>query len=279
MKNLLEKTNRFFTKMKKDRVSECAAECAYFTILAFIPFIIFLITLIQYFRLDEGLINFVVKELFPTSMQDLINNIIIEAHSKSSGTISIAIVITLWSAGKGFFALCKGLRIIYKVEDDKPTLLKRVEGSVYTLIFIFSIIVLLVVGVFGNSIYHFVNEKFEVAGIIISKILKVRTFLFMIGLFVLFLFIYSFIPRHKRKMSTQIVGAIFTSIAWYIISLIFSMYVDIFKGFSNTYGSLATIILIMMWVYFCMYIILIGAEINCIVQEYKHKMLSSKNKF
>ena len=64
MKNLLEKTNRFFTKVKKDRVSECAAECAYFTILAFIPFIIFLITLIQYFRLDEGLIKLVVKNYF-----------------------------------------------------------------------------------------------------------------------------------------------------------------------------------------------------------------------
>lgn len=278
MKSLFEKISRFFAKLKKDKVSECAAECAYFTILSFIPFIIFLISLIQYFRLDEGLISFVVTELFPTSMQDLINNIILEAHSKSFSTVSIAIVITLWSAGKGFFALCKGLRNIYKVEDDKPNLLKRIEGSIYTLIFIFSIILLLVVRVFGNSIYEWIRIKFDVAGIIVSKILRFRTFIFMIGLFILFLFIYSFIPHHRKKVRTQIVGAAFASIGWYVTSWIFSIYVDIFKGFSNTYGSLTTIILIMMWVYFCMYVILIGAEINDLIQEYKHKMLNSKNK-
>lgn len=262
--------------MKEDRVSECSAECAYFTILSFIPFLIFLITLIQYFNLDESFIDFVIKELFPTSMQDLINNIVIEAHTKSAGTISIAIIITLWSAGRGFFALCKGLRYIYKVEDDKPNLLKRFEGSLYTLIFIFSIILLLVFRVFGNSIYKFINSKFEIAGIIISNILRFRAFIFMIGVFILFLFIYGFIPHHRKKMRTQIVGSAFTSIAWYITSWVFSIYVDLFKGFSNTYGSLTTIILIMMWVYACMYIILLGAEINYLIQEYKYKMLDVK---
>ena len=124
-----------------------------------------------------------------------------------------------------------------------------------------------------------INDKFEIAGMFISKILKFRTFIFMIGLFIFFLLIYSFIPRHKKKIRTQIVGSAFASISWYIISWIFSVYVDIFRGFSNTYGSLTTIILIMMWLYFCMYFILIGAEINDLIQEYKYKMLDAKEKF
>ena len=277
MKNIIEKFNKFFMKIKKDRVSECAAECAYFTILSFIPFIIFLISLIQFLKLDDGLINFIIKELFPKNMHDMINNIVIEAHSKSFTTVSIAILITLWSAGKGFFALCKGLRNIYKVEDDKPNLLKRIEGSIYTLIFILSIIVLLVLGVFGNSIYEWIYAKFDIAGIILSKILRFRTFIFMIGLFILFLFIYSFIPHHKKKMKTQVVGAAFSSIGWYVTSLIFSIYVDIFKGFSNTYGSLTSIILIMMWVYVGMYVILLGAEFNELIQIYNDTNVNRKN--
>lgn len=277
MKSFFEKIKRFFSKLKEDKVSESAAECAYFTILAFIPFIIFLISIIQFFNLDESSINFFVREIFPTSMQGLIFNIILEAHSKSIGTISIAIIITLWSAGKGFFSLCKGLRTIYKVKGTKPNIFVRLEGCVYTLIFILAIVLLLVVRVFGNSIYNLISSKYEIAGNIISHILKLRTLFMLVLLFVLFLLIYRYIPKHKKKIGTQIIGAIFTSVAWYVTSWIFSMYVDIFTGFSNTYGSLTTIILILMWVYYCMYIILVGAEINFLVQEYRFKMLDSNN--
>ena len=275
MKVVFERIKRFFYKMKKDKVSECAAECAYFTILAFIPFTIFLISLIQYFNLDESSINFFVREVFPTNMRELIYDIIDEAHSKTLGTISIAIVITLWSAGKGFYSICKGLRNIYKIEENKPNLLVRLEGTIYTLIFIILVFFLLIVRVFGNSIYVLISNKFEVAGIVISNILKLRTVFFVLALFILFLLIYSFVPRHKMKIRTQVVGAAFTAIAWYLTSCAFSLYVDVFKGFSNTYGSLTTIILIMMWVYTCMYIILIGAEINSLVREYKYKMLNN----
>ncbi len=275
MKKITEKIKRFFYKLKDDKVSECAAECAYFTILAFIPFIIFLISLIQYFNLDESSITFFVREVFPANMRELIYNIIDEAHSKTLGTISIAIIITLWSAGKGFYSICKGLRNIYNIEENKPNLLIRLEGTIYTLIFIILVFFLLIIRVFGNSIYILISSKFEVAGNIISYILRLRTIFFVLALFVLFLLIYRFVPRHKMGMKTQIVGAAFTAIAWYITSWVFSVYVDVFKGFSNTYGSLTTIILIMMWVYTCMYIILVGAEINNLIREYKYKMLNN----
>ena len=278
MKDLIEKISRFFYKLKEDKISACSAECAYFTILAFIPFIIFLISIIQFFNLDENSINFFITEIFPSSMHELIFNIILEARSKSVGTVSVAAIITLWSAGRGFFALCKGLRNIYKVEERKPNLLIRLEGSIYTLIFIFAIILLLVVRVFGNAINNLISSKFEIAGNIISFILKFRTLIMIFMLFTIFLLIYRYIPRHKKKIGTQVFGAAFSATAWYITSWAFSVYVDVFKGFSNTYGSLTTIILIMMWLYACMYIILVGAELNFLLQEYKFKMLNSNSK-
>ena len=73
---------------------------------------------------------------------------------------------------------------------------------------------------------------------------------------------YRFVPGHKQGFKKQIPGAIVATLGWYIISWIFSIYLDTFKGFSVMYGSLTTIVLAMMWVYFCMYIILIGAEVN-----------------
>ena len=49
--------------------------------------------------------------------------------------------------------------------------------------------------------------------------------------------------------------------------MIFSVYLDIFKGFSSMYGSLTTIVLIMLWLYCCMYILLLGGEVNVILRD------------
>lgn len=62
-------------------------------------------------------------------------------------------------------------------------------------------------------------------------------------------------------------GAAFSAVGWMIVSWIFSVYLDIFKGFSSMYGSLTTIVLIMLWLYFCMYILLLGGEVNMILRD------------
>ena len=72
-------------------------------------------------------------------------------------------------------------------------------------------------------------------------------------------------PRHKVTLISQSYGAIFGAIALNIISFIFSQYLNIFKGFSITYGSLTTLMLIMMWTYSCFYTVLLGAELNKLV--------------
>jgi len=269
VENLLKKVNRCFDKFKEDYVSEYTAECAYYTILSFIPFIIFFITLIQYTNVDKETIFFIIREMIPTTMHDMILGIIDEVYSKSVGTMSIAVLVALWSSGKGFFSLCKGLRKIYKVETPKTNTIMRIEGTIYSLIFILAIVMFLVMLVLGNRINNIVIQKFEAFSIVTTFILKIRIFILIILTFILFLFIYKFVPKHKLKLRTQVYGALFTSIAWYIISWVFSIYINIFDGFSNTYGSLTSIILIMMWVYTCMYVILVGAEINTLVREYK----------
>ena len=74
--------------------------------------------------------------------------------------------------------------------------------------------------------------------------------------------IYKFLPNRKAKFVKQIPGSVFSAIAWMVVSWVFSVYVDIFQGFSSMYGSLTTIVLIMLWMYFCMYSILLGGELN-----------------
>lgn len=267
MESILKKCVDISNKLKKDHVSEYAAECAYFTILSFIPFIIFFITLIQYTNVDKESIYYWLRQAVPTTAQDMILGIVDEVYAKSIKTISVAAIFALWSASKGFYYLSRGLRKIYNTEKSKLTAIVRFEGLMYTLIFVVSIIVFLVIMVFGKRIHNLMLNKFEHISFITGFILKIR-WIILIGLmFFIFLIIYKFIPKHKAKLKTQVYGALFSSIAWYISSWVFSIYIDVFDGFSNTYGSLTSIILIMMWVYVCMYIILLGAELNTFLLE------------
>ena len=70
-----------------------------------------------------------------------------------------------------------------------------------------------------------------------------------------------------------ILGSIFCSLGWLVISFVFSMYLTIFKGFSGLYGSMTAIILVMLWLYFCMYVMLLGGLINCIWVDAKRDIL------
>lgn len=271
MKSLLNKIKYISDKMKDDHIGEYAAECAYFTILSFIPFIIFFLTLIQFTNVDKESIFYWIRQIIPTTMEDIILGTIDEVYTKSVGTISVAAVIALWSASKGFYYLSKGLRRIYNTEKSKLTAIVRLEGLLYTLIFVVAIISFLVIMVFGKRIHKLVLTYFKAASFITTWILKIRGFTLIILMFIIFLIIYRVIPKHKMGLKAQTVGAIFSSVAWYVSSWIFSEYIDIFQGFSNTYGSLTSIILIMMWVYVCMYIILLGAEINVLLYKKKVK--------
>ena len=75
----------------------------------------------------------------------------------------------------------------------------------------------------------------------------------------------------KTTLRKQLPGAFFTACGWMALSFIFSVYLDIFKGFTNMYGSFTTIILVMLWLYTCMYIILLGGEINAILEGVKSR--------
>ena len=249
-------------RLREDHISEFAAECAYYTLLSIVPFIIFFITLIQFMMLDKKIILSWIGQFVPSNMYTFIINIIEEVYSRSLNTVSISLIIALWSASKGFYALCKGLKNIYRASEKKSNFMIRLEGFAFTLLFIIILIVVMIFFIFGNRIHNFILKYFFSYGKITSFLLRFRILFTITLLFFTFLLLYRFIPRHKVSFKSQILGAVFSSIAWIISSFVFSVYIDIFKGFSNTYGSLSSIIAVMMWIYVCMYIILLGAEIN-----------------
>ena len=256
-----DKIKQLFEDMENDHIGEYTAQCAYYLILSFIPFIMLLLTLIQYTSIEKDTLFLVISNVIPSSMNELIIGIIEEVYSKSFGTISITAIVALWSAGRGLYALIKGLNAVYEKEDITYIYLKF-KSVINTVIFLLVIVIALILLVFGKTILSILQERFNLLNNISNLSVILTDILLLIITFLVFLSIYKFMPKHKVTFRSQIPGAIFSAFGLNLISFVFSRYLDIFRGFSIMYGSLTTIVLVMMWIYACIYTLFIGAEIN-----------------
>ena len=263
MKKVFTNIKEFIESINIKYIDEHAAGCAYYTILAFIPLLLLILTLTKYFGIDEKFFIYILEGMIPGDiLNDAIISIVKEVQSKSVGTITISAVVTLWSAGRGFFALCKGLSTAYEVETENEYIRFKLRALISTIIFIIAVIVSLVLLVFGNRINIFLQEKFNIFNKLINLLLKGKVIISIILLTIILSLLYKFIPKHNYKLKYQIPGAVFGAIACNMVSIFYSIYIDVFTGFSFMYGSLTTIVLAMLWIYACMYSILLGAAIN-----------------
>lgn len=251
----------FCEKVSKHHISEYTAQCAYYTVLSFIPFLLLIVTLVQYTPISRDTLFSIVQNLLPESMGETALGIIQEVYSKSLGTVSTSAVFVLWSARRGFYALSKGLHDIYETDKESNFIIIQIKSLILTAFLVLVIISVLVLSVFGNSIVDLLKTQYNISNSVLSIVHFSKIAIYAV-LFVVLLLIYKFIPGHKQKFIMQIPGAVIATWGWFVISAIFSIYLDAFKGFSVMYGSLTTIVLAMMWVYFCVYSILIGAVIN-----------------
>ena len=254
-------------RLNEDHVGAYAAQSAYFILLSFIPFVLLLVTLIKYTPVTQSDLYEVLIHMLPTEFQGFVGSIVNEIFFKSVAYVPITIITALWSAGKGVAALTNGLNSIYHVKETRNYVVNRLRGMIYTLIFVAAFVVSLVLLVFGNSIQRKLEKSLPMVAKVTSSIIGMRTFLTMGILVVLFIVLYKFIPNRKASFKSQCPGALISSLAWGFFSLGFSFYLDVFSGSSNMYGSLTTIVMIMIWLYFCMWILLIGAEINAYFED------------
>lgn len=254
----------FLNQLKKDSVSAFSAQAAFFLILSIVPFFSLLLTLVQFLPVEKAEILKVVLDIIPSAFEPMCSTIIDELFSKSSGAIiSISVIITLWSAGKGVLSIIRGLNSVYHVNEKRNYFLLRVISAVYTILFIIALLATLLLLVFSNSIYNFLKKTSPVIAEFTNIFFNHKILLVLCLLVIFFIFVYRLVEdTHSNSILFIMPGAIISSISWVVFSYAFSIYIDNFSNFSYTYGSLSTIVVAMLWIYICMYILFVGAEIN-----------------
>lgn len=258
----------FVKKCNDDHISAYAAQTAFFIILSSIPFLMLFVSLIKYTSVTESMIMTLVTRVMPDYVAPLLVSIIHEIYTKGISLISIAAITAIWSAAKGIQYLSNGLNSVYDIEETRNWILLRLRAVVYTLVMLVAIVLSLILLIFGNSIQGFFEPYITGFSFLPDVIMRLRSLIMMAIFIFFFAIIYKMLPNRKAKIRNQLPGSILSALSWSIFSYGLSVYIDYFNGFSM-YGSLTTVVLIMLWLYFCMYILLICAEINSVYEEYQ----------
>lgn len=265
---VVKEISSFANKIKSDNLSAFASEATLFIMLSFVPFLMLLLTLVKYTPLNEGMLIGFVESFAPDAINTALQSVIDQLYTqKGSGIIVITILSTLWAAGKGFVSLIDGLNSVFDINEKRNWFVIRLYAILYTIVFIVVIVICIVIFVLAGLLLNILYKYAPFPAAIIDTFIQHRAPVSITLFTFLFTLLYVAIPNRHTKINRQLPGAVFSALGWTVVSYIFSIYVNYSDRLSILYGSLTSLVVLILWLYVSMYIFLIGAEINMYIEQ------------
>lgn len=267
VRKILDKYDPIISKCNHDNVFAIAGQSAFFIILSAVPLSMFIVSLFQNLNIPIELVEQGLSGIFAPKMIDQITAYLDAAYQSAMGISFVSLIITLWSASQGIHAITNGLNRVYDAYENRNWLFLRIRAMIYTVILFAIILALLIILVLGDTISNFLKPFLDGLPDFVTVIFNLRYLIIFVSLIILLAMLYRNFPnisRRQRKeygLKSQLPGAFLCTISWFVLSLVISIYVDDFNGFS-IYGGLTRLAVIMIWIYFCMVILMICSEIN-----------------
>ena len=254
------------TKSQRDDIFALASQMAYYLILSFFPFLMFLFTLLGFSKFDANSILKLLDNLMPTSVFELIESTVNEIVSyQSTGLLGISILLTIWTASSGFRAVLKGINKAYNIHENRGFIKRSIISYISTIALALIIIATLALLVFGDIIGNHLINILPFHHLVLFIWNLFRYGLILIVLIFILAITYKFAPSKKIKWKEAFPGAIITTFGWLIISVAFSFYINNFSNYSKIYGSLAAVFILMIWLFLISIIFLFGLEFNSVL--------------
>lgn len=253
---------RILSKFAADNLPAYSAQAAFFLFLSIFPIIILTSTLIRYTPLTDQMLINIIDEVVPGIMGDTIIGWINEIYTGGLGYISFSIIFILWSASKSFIGIIDSLDNIYKPEKRYPRIINRIRATICTVLFMVFILFAGILLIFGTKFSSWIKIVIPALPGFAGKLIDLRSVVAISVFFIILVIMYSFLTRKTIRPGNAVPGALFTTLGWFVFSYMYSLYIDNMANGSSIYGSITAIVFLMLWLYFCMYIFLVGAELN-----------------
>jgi len=238
--------------------------------MSFFPMAMFFVSMFQYLPLDSGVVSSYIATVMPGGLRPLLNQVLQEAYTESTTVMvkSVTMLVMLFCASKGVYAVLLGMNAVYGIRETRNIFVIYLLAIVYVIAFFAMLSLMMLLIVLGNNLFnglvHFIPGL-----VMFQDLFKYGKYLCMvILLMIFFLVLYMTVPNRKSKLRYEFLDAVFATVAWLGFSWAFSFYISNYANYSVTYGSLATIVIFILWLYGTMNIVFIGAEMNVVLRTF-----------
>lgn len=259
----LDVVRRVRAELKRDQVPLLAAGVAFFALLALVPALVSLISLYGLVA-DPAEIEKQVRDALAAAPQEVRQVVAQQLTSIESGdgtilALVLGVVVAIWSAAGGTGHLIDAINTAYDEEEQRGLLRRKAVSLAFTVGAIaFLLVAFAAITVVPAALGA---SDLGVAGWLLVQAVRWSALLggMLVGLAVL----YRYAPdRDEPKWSWVSPGAVFATVAWLTGSVLFSVYVANFASYNETYGTLAAIVVLMLWLYLTTFVVIVGAELN-----------------
>lgn len=256
----------YLDKCARDHIGAYAAQAAYFMIMSAIPFLMVLIAILQLIPATSGMLSLLLIELVPDALKLYVDEVVELVMATSMGAVSISAIVAIWAAGKAFQNLMVGLNVVNRIDETRNWLVTRCLAVIYTFLLLIAIVAIMLLLVFTRQLQEVLHDHYSFVAYAVGLKPVIRWTVVFLFLVLLFTMLFVALPNKKLSFISQLPGGILCAVSWYVFSLLLGVWVNQFGAFSM-YGTLATVIIIMFWMYFCMYFMLMCAEANAFFSE------------
>lgn len=278
--------SKFFIKsLSNGALTVRASSIAFNLFLAIFPALIFFFSMIAYIPIDnfhEELMK-LLKDMMPTNVFESIQSTILDTiKHKRTGLLSIGFIMALYFSTNGINALISAFNASQFISEKRNWI--QMRGVSLLLVIILSLLITLAIGVlvFSNKgLDYLVENEILKKNLTYYLILIAKWIIVLLSFFLSISFLYFLAPARKSKFRFISAGSSLATILSIMISLGFSYYVNNFGQYNKIYGSIGTLIVLMLWLYFNSLVLLIGYELNWSIKNSKtseqHKLTANNS--
>lgn len=261
----LRQTVRYFSDL---RIGIHASSASFFLSLSVFPALLLLLGLLRCTALQVWDLLDAVEGLLPEALLPYAEELIREIYGNASpGAVSVSAITSLWSASRGLQGLMTGLNAVYGRDNAHGYWGRRLRSAAYTFAFLGLLVLTLGLYVFGSALFEELRQQAHPFLRFLADRIDLRFFLLLGLQTALFCAMYTAADGVRSRMRDALPGALVASLGWLTFSNLFSLYIDYFGDHTNLYGSVYTVALSMLWLYFCVSILFFGGALNRLLAE------------
>ena len=269
----------FWKGLMEGAITTRASSLAFNFFLAFFPSIIVFFTLIPYIPIEglqETLMELLAVVLPPstneitfTTLDDIINN-------PRGGLLSLGFILALYFSTNGINSLIEAFNSSYHIREIRPLIQQRILSLGLTLLLSVMLIIAIGLIIFGTVVVNYLVENSIITSSAADLIIYGKWMVMLAMLFFGISILFHLGPALKSKWKFFTPGSIFATIFIIITSIGFNYYINNFSQYNKIYGSIGTLMIILLWMYFNSIILLTGFELNASISNAKQKSKNSE---